>query len=401
MKKLFILFLTAAMLMFSYLVYAEGNETTANQSFNVTVIVNGKSQDITHLFIDYGSTIKYNNNDYSYGDGLVTITLAENKKIVLYISKKFMIQNNTGLSIKKEIAKGSLLPVSVPIGIAIAYDKDKKSVSCLHIAHEGNKYMAYTSSDFVSVDAKKATHDLIFVNQYNPVSESFKIKAETKVDTKKIKSKTARYAEKTVCDALYEMNKAIPKTGYSKFFITSAIRSIPEQARLFNSRLKKNQETKVANPYDVTHKRVAVPGTSEHHTGLALDIACLAAPTDDSFVGTKESYWLKAHCYKYGFIIRYPNEKQKQTYAMYEPWHLRYVGKVHSEMLNTKKICYEEYAGIMINNGFLLFENMDGKKYIDLHIDNLNSFKVSKDIEMQTSRFRDTKNDYIVTIRLE
>ena len=74
----------------------------------------------------------------------------------------------------------------------------------------------------------------------------------------------------------------------------------------------------------------ARPGHSEHQTGLAIDVNSV----DDSFRGTPEAIWLADNCYKYGFIIRYPEGKEGITGYKYEPWHIRYVGseiakKVH------------------------------------------------------------------------
>ena len=69
---------------------------------------------------------------------------------------------------------------------------------------------------------------------------------------------------------------------------------------------------------------------------------------DASFDNTKESQWLKEHCYEYGFIIRYPKGKDKITGYMYEPWHIRYVGKELAEKLYNKGnwLTLEEYYGI-------------------------------------------------------
>ena len=86
----------------------------------------------------------------------------------------------------------------------------------------------------------------------------------------------------------------------------------------------------------------ARPGHSEHQTGLALDVNSLYT----SFGDTAEGKWLAEHCHEYGFIIRYPADKVDITGYMYEPWHIRYVGKYIAGQIKAQGICLEEYLGI-------------------------------------------------------
>ncbi len=93
-------------------------------------------------------------------------------------------------------------------------------------------------------------------------------------------------------------------------------------------------------------KYVAQPGTSEHQTGLAIDIVSNEYTNlDEIFVNTRAYKWLKENCYKYGFIIRYPKGKEDITGYKFEPWHIRYVGiDVATEIMN-RNITLEEYCG--------------------------------------------------------
>jgi len=89
----------------------------------------------------------------------------------------------------------------------------------------------------------------------------------------------------------------------------------------------------------------AMPGHSEHQTGLAIDVSgsdgkCAA---EDCFAGTKEAKWLAEHAHEYGFIIRYPEGKEAVTGYKYEPWHLRYVGKELAQMLVQSGLTLDEY----------------------------------------------------------
>ncbi|CAM4177657.1 D-alanyl-D-alanine carboxypeptidase [Bacillus manliponensis] len=88
----------------------------------------------------------------------------------------------------------------------------------------------------------------------------------------------------------------------------------------------------------------AVPGTSEHQTGLAMDITSQSAKfqLDDSFGNTKEGKWLAQNAHKFGFIIRYEEEKKHVTGYTYEPWHVRYVGNPHATYLYENQLTLEE-----------------------------------------------------------
>lgn len=118
----------------------------------------------------------------------------------------------------------------------------------------------------------------------------------------------------------------------------SAYRSHATQTALFQSYVSKDG-------YEEAKTYSALPGTSEHETGLAIDVSggdgrC---PAEDCFGGTKEAIWLEEHAAEYGFIIRYPKGKEAITGYKYEPWHLRFVGKSIALEIMEKGITLEEY----------------------------------------------------------
>ena len=89
---------------------------------------------------------------------------------------------------------------------------------------------------------------------------------------------------------------------------------------------------------------VAQPGTSEHQTGLALDIVAAGYQIlDEEQEDTAEQKWLMENSWKYGFILRYPSEKSDITGIGYEPWHYRYVGKAAAADIYRTGVCLEEY----------------------------------------------------------
>lgn len=146
-----------------------------------------------------------------------------------------------------------------------------------------------------------------------------------------------RMLRKEAAQALEEMFAGAKNDGIHLGGV-SGYRSHATQTALFNRYVAKDGEEK-AKTYS------AVPGHSEHETGLAIDVSgsdgkCAA---QDCFGGTKEAQWLEDHAWEYGFIIRYPKGKEEITGYQYEPWHLRYVGTEIAKDIKERGITLEEY----------------------------------------------------------
>ena len=113
------------------------------------------------------------------------------------------------------------------------------------------------------------------------------------------------------------------------------------------NRQKEIYENSIATKGELyTKKYIAYPGTSEHQTGLAMDVSSLEmnGKLEEEFSYTKEGRWVKMNAYKYGFIIRYPLGSENITGYGYEPWHIRYVGREHSwKMISENINTLEEY----------------------------------------------------------
>ena len=92
---------------------------------------------------------------------------------------------------------------------------------------------------------------------------------------------------------------------------------------------------------------VAVPGTSEHQTGLACDITDQYYEFKDSSLENTALYqWMSQHCQEYGFIVRYPKDKEDVTGIIYEPWHFRYVGVEAATYIMEHGLCLEEFVAL-------------------------------------------------------
>jgi D-alanyl-D-alanine carboxypeptidase len=130
--------------------------------------------------------------------------------------------------------------------------------------------------------------------------------------------------------ALGEMYQAGKQDGLD-LMVASAYRSYNYQKGLYNGYVARQGQA-------VADSQSARPGYSEHQTGLAVDLEPTSrkCEVEACFADTPEGKWLAANAYKYGFIIRYPKDKQAITGYIYEPWHLRYVGKVLAAELHKR-----------------------------------------------------------------
>lgn len=140
--------------------------------------------------------------------------------------------------------------------------------------------------------------------------------------------------DSTANAALQEMFAAAKAEGLN-LFVKSGFRSYSTQKTLYNNYVKRDGAA-AADRYS------ARPGYSEHQTGLAFDIN----KANSSFEGSPEAIWLAENCYKYGFIIRYPQGKETVTGYIYEPWHVRYLGVETATAVYNSGLCLEEYLGI-------------------------------------------------------
>lgn len=142
--------------------------------------------------------------------------------------------------------------------------------------------------------------------------------------------------------ALEQMAGAAQKDGVT-INLQSGYRSYNFQVNLYNSYVKSDGQTQA-------DQESARPGYSEHQTGLAADLGGTTSPSCNvaqCFGNTPEGKWLAAHAYEYGFIVRYPADKQSVTGYEYEPWHVRYIGTDLSQEMHKQGITtLEEFFGV-------------------------------------------------------
>ena len=151
-------------------------------------------------------------------------------------------------------------------------------------------------------------------------------------------------AEREAVDALMAMLQAAQADGVTNWQVSAAYRTVQYQQSLMDDKvaelMKKNGLSR-EKAQQAARKTVADPGCSEHHLGTCFDIT---VPGTDQFKGTKQHKWLLEHCWDYGFILRYPEDKQSLTGIYPEAWHYRWVGLPHSTIMRDEDLCLEEYV---------------------------------------------------------
>lgn len=193
---------------------------------------------------------------------------------------------------------------------------------------------------------EKEEYYLLLANAENPLPQDWSIQTE--------EVQNGYEMDKRAAPAMREMIQAAKEDGV-ELMLCSAYRSVKKQQQLFD----RSQQAYMAQgmseeeAYAKTATETAIPGTSEHQTGLAADIV---TPTyqmlDAGFADTPAGQWLSEHAAEYGFVLRYPQDKQEVTGIIYESWHYRFVGKTHAKLMKESGLCLEEYLQQELPEGY-------------------------------------------------
>ena len=174
--------------------------------------------------------------------------------------------------------------------------------------------------------------NLIIVNRWNELPEDYSIELTELSNGQKVDSRIYPYLQEMFDAARAEGVYPVVREGY---------RTEEEQQEILDDKIQTyiNQGYSQSRAERTAKEWVALPGTSEHQLGIAVDINA-----DKSKCSNEEVYaWLAENAYKYGFILRYPLGKQEITGTSYEPWHYRYVGEEAALEIYEQGICLEEY----------------------------------------------------------
>ena len=156
-------------------------------------------------------------------------------------------------------------------------------------------------------------------------------------------------ASKALYDDLVDLLAAAGEEGY-QYWIASAYRSRERQQELVDEDVARYMAQGMSRQQalEKTYEQTMPAGKSEHETGLALDILCSENLNMDATQAEEPgNQWLAEHAHEYGFILRYPADKEEITGILYEPWHFRYVGKEAAAFLWEHDLTLEEFWGIL------------------------------------------------------
>ena len=190
------------------------------------------------------------------------------------------------------------------------------------------------------LDLPEVEWNLMLVSEEYPLAEGYVPKLATVFSRWEV--------DERIADDVEDMLNDCKAAGLHPM-ICSAFRSVQHQQELFSDRIARSRDEGLEHEDAIrdASEIVAVPGTSEHHTGLALDIVSYDYQLlDEGQISTPENQWLCEHCAEYGFILRFPPGKTEETGIIYEPWHFRYVGKKAASEIMEKGITLEEYSGV-------------------------------------------------------
>ncbi len=182
---------------------------------------------------------------------------------------------------------------------------------------------------------------LLLVNQWNQLPEDYEPELELVAELD-----GRRYELDRRCsEALWDMLADCAAAGGHPY-ICSAYRSAQDQQKLYQDKVRRLEREGVSREEapELAAESVALPGTSEHQLGLAVDIIDEEYPfLDEGQEETATQIWLMENSWRYGFILRYPNGTTEQTGIIYEPWHYRYVGREYAEEIHRMDLTLEEY----------------------------------------------------------
>uniref|UniRef100_UPI004056EA05 M15 family metallopeptidase n=1 Tax=Acetatifactor sp. TaxID=1872090 RepID=UPI004056EA05 len=193
----------------------------------------------------------------------------------------------------------------------------------------GNVYSRLSNTNEIQVSEE---WNLIVVNRWNELPEDYSVELTELSNGQKVDSR--------IYPALQEMFDAARVEGIYPV-VREGYRTVEEQQDILDDKIQAyiNEGYSKTRAEKTAKEWVALPGTSEHQLGIAVDINA-----DKSMCSNEEVYvWLAENAYKYGYILRYPSGKQEITGTSYEPWHYRYVGEEAALEIYERGICLEEY----------------------------------------------------------
>jgi len=254
------------------------------------------------------------------------------------------------LSVWRETAEGST--EKRPIYLSVTFDTqgappvttDKVDIEAMI-----NSYTFTTDvSNYKKYLDPKDKDYLMLVNKTTMLGDSFAPKSLSMLDSALTIYGGEKQLESGAAMALTAMMAEMRAAGFDDVYVTSAYRTYSYQAALFNTYINQEMTADPTLTYEQAKAKVltysAEPGSSEHQSGLCVDfITSTMTDLDETFATYPVYRWLQENAHKFGFILRYPQDKVEITGYSYEPWHYRFVGQTAAAEIFLAEQCLEEY----------------------------------------------------------
>lgn len=245
------------------------------------------------------------------------LNLNRNENIINFLKEKYYITNN----LERYLSY---------------YDKNRNTsfkdiVAIVNV----NRDFDYYNHD---IDSDISQNELLIVNKYYKLNEDYEPS-----NLVNISNRHAYQNNKLIDianDAYVDMWNAANNEGI-KLIVNSSYRSFKEQKEVY-------EDIKASKGEANADKVAARPGYSEHQTGLSIDVFEINNQLTGTFKDSPAYTWLKNNSYLYGFIERYPENKENITGYSFESWHYRYVGKEVAKIIHDEDITYDEYYAYYI-----------------------------------------------------
>ena len=245
--------------------------------------------------------------------------------VVVIVARKVIISDGQAPNFEAEIEQ---------IGNS---DDSEKEGDTTNLENQTSTENETNTTDTVTVSNNLTLLDdwqIRLVNRENPLSDDFTVELENLDASRKFDKRAIGPLKQMICD--------MRDQGIKNIWAQSTYRSIEYQKGLYEKSINKylKQGKSQEEAQKLTDEYINRPGTSEHHLGLAVDFNNV----DEGFENTKAYAWLLENASDYGFVLRYPKEKEDITGIEYEPWHWRYVGQEHAKKMKEQNLCLEEYV---------------------------------------------------------
>ena len=259
----------------------------------------------------------------------------DNDTLFMLVNNNYL--NNSNFSFYKELVNNKFF-IFDNLKTYIKYSKDYSNPSILIGYVNVGAYKEPYNKQLVSDTSKEMD---ILGNKWHYL-DKYEPSGLVLIDKKYGQAKYEQYLKKEAYEAFKKMYDAALKDGID-IYAASTYRSYDFQEDLYESYLKIDTQ-EVVDTYS------SRPGYSDHQIGLSCDI--LSYKYDfDNFEESKAFTWLSENAEKYGFILRYPKDKEDITGYMYESWHYRYVGEDLAKFINENNLTYDEYHAYYIERG--------------------------------------------------